>query len=130
MLARTTVPTVLVTAAARSDHTFELNGSQRIGGTMQLRVDSPTASTHYLLGSFAPGLLPLDLLGLPFSPAPSSSSCPRWWFHAGPIAQSWTEPLPIPMDSGLIGPQIWFQAAIFDGVFVYLNAQHATITAN
>jgi hypothetical protein len=130
LLPGTTVPTLAVTAAQRTDHTFELNGGQRIGDTMQLRIDSPTGSFYYFVGSLGPGLLPLDPLGLPFLTGTVFVALPTVTIHGGPLNQSWQEPLQIPMSTGLIGVQIWFQGIVLDGVLHYLNSQHATITAN
>lgn len=121
-----TPPKVLATFAARADHTFELNGGLRLGHVSQLRIDSTTAYYYYVVASLAPGFLPLT--GIPFASGTVFVALPTTVTHAGPISSSWQGPFAVPSDSALLGLELWFQGAIFDGTFVYINAQRAAVT--
>ncbi|HIE70133.1 MAG TPA: hypothetical protein EYP98_08110, partial [Planctomycetes bacterium] len=116
-------PTLQVTSFQRADDTFELNGSSRIGDTLQLRIDSPSAITYYFVGSLAPGFTPLD--GIPMLSGTVFVELPTLLVSSGPLQSSWTHPLPVPNNAALVGLEIWFQAAMFNGQFVYLNARRA-----
>jgi hypothetical protein len=121
-----TPDTVQVTSAAQSDDKLELDGSSRIGESIELRIESETSPLYYLVASLAQDMTPLD--GLPLLSGTLFIELPVVTISGGLLINNkYLLVFPLPNNPALVGIDIWFQTALVNTEFVYINVVETTI---
>ena len=120
--------TVQVTSVDQTDDRLKLGGSSRIGESVDLRVESETSPLYYLIASLAPEFAPLD--SIPLLSGTLFIELPVVVISAGLLQNSYEHVMPIPNNSALVGTDIWFQTALVNTEFVYINAVHTTVRSS
>lgn len=120
--------TVQVTSVDQTDDRLKLGGSSRIGESIDLRVESETSPLYYLVASLALEMVPLD--SIPLLNGTLFIELPVVVISAGLLQNSYEHVMPIPNSSALVGTDIWFQTALVNTEFVYINAVHTTVRSS
>ena len=120
--------TVQVTSVDQTDDRLKLGGSSRIGESIDLRVESETSPLYYLVASLALEMVPLD--SIPLFSGTLFIELPVVVISAGLLQNSYEHVMPIPNSSALVGTDIWFQTALVNTEFVYINAVHTTVRSS
>ena len=120
--------TVQVTSVDQTDDRLKLGGSSRIGESVDLRVESETSPLYYLVASLALEMVPLD--SIPLLSGTLFIELPVVVISAGLLQNSYEHVMPIPNSSALVGTDIWFQTALVNTEFVYINAVHTTVRSS
>ena len=120
--------TVQVTSVDQTDDRLKLGGSSRIGESIDLRVESETSPLYYLVASLALEMVPLD--SIPLLSGTLFIELPVVVISAGLLQNSYEHVMPIPNSSALVGTDIWFQTALVNTEFVYINAVHTTVRSS
>ena len=120
-----TPDTVQVTSAAQSDDKLELDGSSRIGESIELCIESSTSPLYYLVASLAQDMIPLD--SIPLLSGTLFIELPVVTISGGLLTNNYEHVFPLPNNPALVGIDIWFQAALVNTEFVYINVVETTI---
>ena len=124
-----TPDTVQVTSAAQSDDKLKIGGSSRIGESIELRIESETSPLYYLVASLAQDMTPLD--GLPLLSGTLFIELPVVTISGGLlINNNYLHVFPLPNNPALVGIDIWFQTALVNTEFVYINVVETTIESS
>lgn len=120
-----TPDTVQVTSAAQSDDKLELDGSSRIGESIELCIESSASPLYYLVASLAQDMIPLD--SIPLLSGTLFIELPVVTISGGLLTNSYEHVFPLPNNPALVGIDIWFQTALVNTEFVYINVVETTI---
>ena len=122
----TAKPVVKVASIRETEESFEIDGSARIGGFLEMEIESKTGVYYYLLLSFNRGFTPVDglypnlnLTGTVFVDVNNFLI-----ISSGRLRKGYDVKVFVPPARDLIGKRIWVQPAIIqsNGAAAYINA--------
>jgi hypothetical protein len=122
----TAKPVIKVSTIKETDDTFEIDGDAKIGGRLELEIESEKGRYYYMFLSLGRGFTPTDNLyaNLNLRGTFFLDLNAFYLFGPGKLYGEGKEKVPVPNATVLIGLRVWAQGAVVfpGGSAAYLNA--------